>query len=86
MVATFAVEKRLDLINKLLLSEKIDLHALHTVSRLEGGFIDNRTRARVWPKILAVNRYSVADFRTYIDPHRGTLRPPFNRLDDRRQT
>ena len=65
--------KRLDLINKALLAEKVDLRNLHTLSRIEGGFINNRVRSRVWPKLLAVNRYNIADFRSYIDPHRGEM-------------
>jgi hypothetical protein len=65
--------KRLDLINKALLAEKVDLRNLHTLSRIEGGFINNQVRWRVWPKLLAVNRYNIADFRSYIDPHRGKI-------------
>jgi len=57
-------------INSALLKQPIDLELLRSISREKGGFQDNRTRIRVWPKLLNVNRYLPSDYRSYIDPHR----------------
>ena len=57
-------EKRIRQIERLLNTQPVDLDALHTVSRLEGGFINNELRQRVWPKFLGVNRYMAGEFRT----------------------
>jgi len=57
-------EKRIRQIERLLNTQPVDLDALHTVSRLEGGFINHELRQRVWPKFLGVNRYTAAEFRT----------------------
>ena len=57
-------EKRIRQIERLLNTQPVDLDALHTVSRLEGGFINHELRQRVWPKFLGVNRYMAQEFRT----------------------
>ncbi len=57
--------KRIQQIERILNTQPVDLDALHTVSRLEGGFINNELRQRVWPKFLGVNRYLASDFRQY---------------------
>lgn len=57
-------------ISKLLIAEPVDLKALRKISRLEGGFLTNQIRARVWPKLLNVNRFDIPDYRSFIDPHR----------------
>ncbi|KAJ1411743.1 hypothetical protein B484DRAFT_435530, partial [Ochromonadaceae sp. CCMP2298] len=57
-------------ITKILLKQPVDLRALRRISRSKGGFGTDKLRARVWPKLLNINRYSVIDYRSYIDPHR----------------
>mmetsp|Transcript_11339 Transcript_11339/g.19028 ORF Transcript_11339/g.19028 Transcript_11339/m.19028 type:complete len:448 (-) Transcript_11339:58-1401(-) len=57
-------------INKILLQETVDVKALRRISRRKGGFLHHRARARVWPKLLNINRYDTVDYRSYIDPHR----------------
>lgn len=57
-------------ISRLLIAEPVDLKALRKISRLEGGFLTNQIRARVWPKLLNVNRFDIPDYRSFIDPHR----------------
>ncbi len=61
---------REDEINSALLKQPVDLESLRKLSREKGGFINNRIRTRVWPKLLNVNRYTISDYRSYIDPHR----------------
>lgn len=58
------------LVNRILHQQPVDLQALYAVSRLEGGFLNRQLRARVWPKLLGINRYSVPDYRAFIGPHR----------------
>ena len=57
-------------INRLLMEQPVDLKALRKISRLDGGFMSNQIRSRVWPKLLGVNRYDIPDYRSFIDPHR----------------
>ncbi len=57
-------------ISRLLMEGTVDLRALRKLSRLEGGFLTNQIRARVWPKLLGVNRFDIPDYRSFIDPHR----------------
>lgn len=57
-------------INRLLMEEPVDLRELRKVSRLEGGFVSNQLRSRVWPKLLGINRFDIPDYRSFIDPHR----------------
>jgi hypothetical protein len=57
-------------ISRLLMEEPVDLKALRKLSRCEGGFQTNQMRARVWPKLLGINRFEIPDYRSYIDPHR----------------
>lgn len=57
-------------IQNILQQQPVDLRALHRISRLPGGFLSNRIRARVWPKLLGINRYNIPDFKMFIDPHR----------------
>jgi hypothetical protein len=57
-------------ITKILLKNPVDLRALRRISRSKGGFGCNKLRARVWPKLLGINRYTVGDYRSYIDPHK----------------
>ena len=55
----------------LLADDKVDLRALHALSRARGGFQTHALRARLWPKLLGVNRYAVPDYRRYaVAPHR----------------
>ena len=72
MISASLVEKREALINKILLQQPVDLETLYSISRLPGGFVSNKVRTRVWPKLLNVNRYSVPDFRGYVENHRDT--------------
>lgn len=64
------MKKREQRINRILLKQPVDVQELRKISRLEGGFVSNRIRNRVWPKLLAINRYNVADYTAYIDEHR----------------
>lgn len=57
-------------ISRLLMEDPVDLRALRRLSRCPGGFVTNQMRARVWPKLLGVNRFEIPDYRSYIDPHR----------------
>ncbi len=50
-------ERRIADIERILNTQPVDLDALHTISRREGGFIDNDLRQRIWPKFLGINRY-----------------------------
>lgn len=65
-----SLEERRKRIEKLLLCDKIDLHALKRISREPGGFIDNKLRSRVWPKLLGINRFVIPDYRKFICRHR----------------
>mmetsp|Transcript_7295 Transcript_7295/g.10849 ORF Transcript_7295/g.10849 Transcript_7295/m.10849 type:complete len:310 (-) Transcript_7295:605-1534(-) len=50
-------------------SDPIDLQLLYDHSRQEGGFLSSKIRARVWPKLLGINRYKVVDYKKYIRNH-----------------
>jgi hypothetical protein len=63
----------MEYIDKILLTEKVDLILLKKISRQQGGFIDNNTRSRVWPKLLCINRFNIPDHRGFISPHRDDL-------------
>lgn len=56
------------MIDKTLFEQPVDLQKLFEASRLEGGFLTDNIRKRVWPKILAINRYNTVDYRSYLDP------------------
>lgn len=56
------------IIDQMLFEQPIDLQKLFEMSRLEGGFLTDNIRKRVWPKILAINRYNTIDYRSYLDP------------------
>lgn len=57
-------------INKILLHQPIDLNILKTISRQENGFLNNKLRSKIWPKLLHINRYQCCDYESYIDLHR----------------
>lgn len=62
------IEKEL---NELLLQPQVDLIHLRSYSRKPGGFQNNQLRARIWPKLLGINRFILSDYRYYIvTPHR----------------
>lgn len=42
---------------------------LKEISRLKGGFITNQIRAKVWPKLLGINRYNLLDYKKLIKSH-----------------
>lgn len=50
--------------------DPVDTEALRKLSRREGGFISNDLRARVWPKLLGINRYVIPDYKKFVSPHR----------------
>eukprot|EP00606_Chrysophyceae_sp_TOSAG23-5_P000768 GSChrysophyteH2.ASY1.ANO1.1344.1 assembled CDS len=54
--------RRIKQIERLLSTQPVDLDALFTISRLEGGFLSHELRRRIWPKFFAVNRYNTPDF------------------------
>jgi hypothetical protein len=64
-----AATERESEISRLLMEGTVDLRALRKISRLEGGFMSNQIRARVWPKLLGINRFDIPDYRSFIDPH-----------------
>ncbi len=43
-------------IDELLLAPEVDVLQLRALSRRRGGFLDQSTRARVWPKLLEIAR------------------------------
>jgi hypothetical protein len=53
-----------DLIRSILTKQPVDLDELHKQSRVDGGFSSNDIRRLVWPKFLAVSRYTKVDFRS----------------------
>ena len=67
------IARRKEDIQKLLLSNDVDLQALKTISRQTGGFIDNETRSRVWPKLLGINRFKIPDYESFIEKHRDDV-------------
>lgn len=62
--------ERVELINYILLHSPVDIWALRILAREEGGYITNALRARVWPKLLNVNRYAVPDYKQFVRHHR----------------
>ena len=42
---------------------------LHRLSRRPGGFRSNEIRNRMWPKLLNIDRYSIPDYRQFINDH-----------------
>lgn len=64
------MEDREAVISRLLMGEPVDLRELRKISRMDGGFLSNQIRSRVWPKLLGVNRFDIPDYRSFIDPHR----------------
>ena len=53
-----------------ILREKyIKWNDLHRLSRRPGGFQSNEIRNRVWPKLLNIDRYSIPDYRQFINNH-----------------
>lgn len=53
-------------IHALLLQQPIDLSQLRAYSRKPGGYQTNQLRARVWPKLLGINRFTLVDYRNYV--------------------
>lgn len=64
---TGAQERRIADIERILNTQPVDLDALHTISRREGGFISHELRQRIWPKFLGINRYETDDYRLSSD-------------------
>ena len=50
--------------------DPIDTDRLYKISRMDGGFITNALRSRVWPKLLGINRYVLPDYRKFVSVHR----------------
>jgi hypothetical protein len=69
-MSIFFVKNIDDEINTALLKQPVDIETLRKLSRRKGGFVNSRNRTRIWPKLLAVNRYTIPDYRSFIDPHR----------------
>lgn len=69
-LASSSYQQREALLNRILLQQPVDLEALYTISRLEGGFLTRELRGRIWPKLLGINRYNVPDYRGFLKPHR----------------
>lgn len=67
------LRRRKETIHKLLLTNDVDLQALKTISRQSGGFVDNETRSRVWPKLLGINRFKIPDYENFIEKHRDDV-------------
>jgi TBC1 domain family member 20 len=62
-------EDKRQVLCEILLQDPVDCDILKEFSRKEGGFLSNKIRARVWPKLLGVNRYNVIDYNQFIKPH-----------------
>jgi hypothetical protein len=69
-MSMFFIKNIDDEINTALLKQPVDIEALRKLSRRKGGFVNSRNRTRIWPKLLSVNRYTIPDYRSFIDPHR----------------
>jgi hypothetical protein len=57
-------------LENVILEQPVDLELLRSLSRRKGGFLTNKLRTRIWPKLLGINRYKIDDYLQYIDPHR----------------
>ncbi|RYG65241.1 hypothetical protein EON64_12340 [archaeon] len=57
-------------LNSILLADVVDLTQLRRISRQPEGFQTNELRKRIWPKLLQINKYEIADFRSFISPYR----------------
>lgn len=68
-----SLESRVERLNNIISKEPVDISELQRLSREEGGFIDNKLRSQIWPKLLAINRYDIPDFRRFIEPHRDDM-------------
>jgi hypothetical protein len=73
LIGNLTFYKTMEAIDNTLLTEKVDLIRLKKISRQPGGYIDNNTRSRVWPKLLCINRFNIPDYRGFITPHRDDL-------------
>ncbi len=60
-------------INKILLHSPVDICAIRIFAHTVGGFLNNRIRSRVWPKLLGVNRYNILDYKRQIFEHRDKI-------------
>lgn len=59
-----------DDIRRALFSNPVDIVLLSEISRKKNGFISNRIRSRVWPKLLGINRFDIVDFKYLIKNYR----------------
>ncbi len=58
-------------LHQILLQQPIDLSQLRSYSRKIGGYQTNQLRARIWPKLLGINRFTLVDYRNFvIRPHK----------------
>ena len=53
-------------IDAILSSNPVDIAKLKDLARVNNGFLSNTLRARVWPKLLGVNRYHIPDYKRYV--------------------
>jgi TBC1 domain family member 20 len=64
------LRNRKESIHALLLADNVNLQALKVISRGVGGFLSNEIRARVWPKLLGINRFIIPDYEIDIVAHK----------------
>jgi TBC1 domain family member 20 len=48
----------------------VDIEQLKVLSRKPNGFLNNKIRAKIWPKLLGINRYNLLDYKKLVKPHR----------------
>jgi TBC1 domain family member 20 len=64
------LRNRKESIHALLLADNVNIQALKVISRGAGGFLSNEIRARVWPKLLGINRFKIPDYEIDIAAHK----------------
>lgn len=47
----------------------VDINKLKLLSRKSNGFLTNKIRSLIWPKLLGINRYDILDYKKFIKPH-----------------
>jgi hypothetical protein len=51
-------------------SSPVSIEKLTELSRKPSGFLTNKIRSKIWPKLLGINRYEIVDYKKLIKPHR----------------
>ena len=51
-------------------SSPVNIQKLTELSRKSSGFLTNKIRSKIWPKLLGINRYEIVDYKKLIKSHR----------------